>query len=296
MGDQPAQTQGYLSENPDFFSGGKQLLSFLPDEYDLFYRVEHTMDNSYTFSFELEKMATFSGTSIRYSEESVGICESEITVDPHIDEDGKKQGEGGLVYINWLFVEDKYRRMGIAYYLLYSVFLFADSKGCHRVELVDGSGQSRASYKHNIYSRICLQHVDHKELVSDIDLYASVNRSRRLKSYAVGYLPEIISRLESGFPPKESTDKENVTDHIEAELKPLDCDKYPETLKLSARQLRSNLGKRKNEERGGTSEKKKRLSRKRHSRKRHSRKRHSRKRRSSRRRGSRRRSSRIHRK
>ena len=117
MSDQQEQTQGFLRENPDFFPDGEKLLSFLPDGYDLFYKVEHTMDNSYIFSFKLEKIATFPGTSIGYSVESVGICESEITIDPPEDEDGNKQGEGGLVYINWLFVEDNYRRMGIAYYL-----------------------------------------------------------------------------------------------------------------------------------------------------------------------------------
>jgi GNAT superfamily N-acetyltransferase len=196
MTDKQKQTQGYLRENPTFFSGGNKLLAFIPEEYDLFYRVEHTMDGAYIFSFELEKMATIGDSHLKYTEETLGICESEITIDKELDDDGSKLAPGGLIYINWLFIEDDHRRKKLAYYLLYSVLLYAKSVGCDRIELVDGSGQSKTSDYDNIYRKICLHHVDHRELTSNIAMYASSHRSKRKKSYMIGNLDEVILRLE----------------------------------------------------------------------------------------------------
>ena len=49
------QTQGYLRDNP-LFSDAYKLLAFLTEGYDLFYRLENTMDGAYAFSFELQKV------------------------------------------------------------------------------------------------------------------------------------------------------------------------------------------------------------------------------------------------
>ena len=43
--------------------------------------------------------------------------------------------------------------------------------GCDRIELVDATGQSNASYDDNIYSKICLHHVGAIEAASDIAMY-----------------------------------------------------------------------------------------------------------------------------
>ena len=114
------QTQGYLRENPDFFPDGKTILAHIPDGFDLFYRV---IDDAgiYLFSFQLERMEQFEGSDISYGVETLGICESKITIDPSTDDDGNKQAPGGEVYINWLFIEDSYRRknLHIIYYILY---------------------------------------------------------------------------------------------------------------------------------------------------------------------------------
>jgi hypothetical protein len=103
---------------------------------------------------------------------------------------------GGLVYINWLYVDDDHRRKKLAYYLLYSVLLYAKSVGCDRIELVDVSGQSNTSDDGNIYRKICLHHVDYREITSNIAMYASAHRSKRNKKYMVGNLDEVILRLE----------------------------------------------------------------------------------------------------
>ena len=49
--DKQAQTQGYLRETPSFFSGSSKLLAYIPEEYDLFYRIKHKMDETHIFSF-----------------------------------------------------------------------------------------------------------------------------------------------------------------------------------------------------------------------------------------------------
>ena len=41
---------------------------------------------------------------MKYLRRKIGICESEITIDKEVDEDGSKLAPGGLVYINWLFL------------------------------------------------------------------------------------------------------------------------------------------------------------------------------------------------
>ena len=189
------QTQGYLRDNPSIFLGADKLLAFLPEGYDLFYRVENKMDGEYAFSFELQKVK-IGDSLMEYTEETLGICESVITIDKEVDDDGSKLAPGGLVYINWLFVEDDHRRKKLAYYLLYSVLLYAKSVGCDRIELVDVSGQSTTSDDGNIYRKICLHHVDYRELTSDIAMYASSHRSKRNKKYMVGNLDEVILRLE----------------------------------------------------------------------------------------------------
>lgn len=194
--DKQAQTQGYLRETPSFFSGSSKLLAYIPEEYDLFYRIEHKMDETHIFSFELQKMAKIGDSHMKYTEETLGICESEITIDKEVDEDGSKLAPGGLVYINWLFIDDDHRRKKLAYYLLYSVLLYAKSMGCDRVELVDVSGHSKTSDYKNIYRKICLHHVNHLEITSDIAMYASAYRSNRNKNLMVGNLDEVLLRLE----------------------------------------------------------------------------------------------------
>lgn len=266
MADKQKQTQGYLRENPSFFSGGNKLLEFIPEEYDLFYRVEHTMDGAYIFSFELEEMATIGDSVMKYTKETLGICESEITIDKELDGDGGKLAPGGLIYINWLFLEDDHRRKKLAYYLLYSVLLYAKSVGCDRIELVDGSGQSKTSDYDNIYRKICLHHVDHRELTSNIAMYASPHRSKRKKSYMVGNLDEVILRLEG--------------DETACGMKESIRGFKPENIK-------SNLGKR---SRGQTKKRKRRSKRRRSKRRRSNRHRSTRKRRSTRHRSTRRRS------
>jgi len=196
MTDKQEQTQGYLRDNPSFFSGSSKLLAYIPEEYDLLYRVEHTMDGTYSFSFELQKLGKIGDSLMKYTEETLGICESEITIDKEVDEDGSKLAPGGLVYINWLFIDDDHRRKKLAYYLLYSVLLYAKSVGCDRIELVDVSGHSKTSDYGNIYRKICLHHVDYREITSNIAMYASAHRSKRNKKYMVGNLDEVILRLE----------------------------------------------------------------------------------------------------
>ncbi len=196
MTDKQEETQGYLRDNLSLFSGSNKLLAFLPEEYDLLYRVKNTTDGAYAFSFELQRMGKMGDSLMKYTEETLGICESEITIDKEVDEDGSKLAPGGLVYINWLFVDDDHRRKKLAYYLLYSVLLYAKSVGCDRIELVDVSGQSNTSDYGNIYRKICLHHVDHLEITSNIAMYASAYRSKRNKKYMVGNLDEVLLRLE----------------------------------------------------------------------------------------------------
>ena len=196
MADKQEKTQGYLRDNLSLFSGSRKLLAFLPEEYDLLYRVEHTMEGAYAFSFELQKLGKIGDSLMKYTEETLGICESVITIDKEVDEDGSKLAPGGLVYINWLYVDDDHRRKKLAYYLLYSVLLYAKSVGCDRIELVDATGQSTTSDYGNIYRKICLQHVSSREATLDIAMYASVDTSNRNKKYMVGNLDEVILRLE----------------------------------------------------------------------------------------------------
>ena len=133
---------------------------------------------------------------MKYTEETLGICESVITIDKEVDEDGSKLAPGGLVYINWLYVEPVHRGKKLAYYLLYSVLLYAKSVGCDRIELVDATGQSNASYDDNIYSKICLHHLSAIEAASDRAMYASIHTPNRNKKLMVGNLDEVILRLE----------------------------------------------------------------------------------------------------
>uniref|UniRef100_A0A6C0F638 N-acetyltransferase domain-containing protein n=1 Tax=viral metagenome TaxID=1070528 RepID=A0A6C0F638_9ZZZZ len=154
------------------------------------------MDGAYNFSFELQKMARIGDSHMKYTEETLGICESEITIDKEVDEDGSKLAPGGLVYINWLFIDGDHRRKKLAYYLLYSVLLYAKSMGCDRIELVDATGQSNTSDYKNIYRKICLYHLSAKEAASDIAMYASAYRSKRNKNLMVGNLDEVLLRLE----------------------------------------------------------------------------------------------------
>ena len=50
MTDKQEETQGYLRDNLSLFSGSNKLLAFLPEEYDLLYRVKNTTDGAYAFS------------------------------------------------------------------------------------------------------------------------------------------------------------------------------------------------------------------------------------------------------
>ena len=55
-------------------------------------------------------------------QKKLGICESVITIDKEVDEDGSKLAPGGLVYINWLFVDDRpivVKNLLIIYYIPY---------------------------------------------------------------------------------------------------------------------------------------------------------------------------------
>ena len=97
-------------------------------------------------------------TLMEYTEK-LGECHSVIKIDKEVDDDGSKLAPGGLVYINWLYVEPAHRGKKLAYLLLYSVLLYAKYMGCDRIELVDATGQSNASYDDNIYSKICLYHL-----------------------------------------------------------------------------------------------------------------------------------------
>ena len=90
MADKQEETQGYLRDNLSFFSGSHKLLAFLPEEYDLLYRVKHTTDGAYAFSFELQRMGKIGDSIMKYTEETIGICESEITIDKEVDDDGSK--------------------------------------------------------------------------------------------------------------------------------------------------------------------------------------------------------------
>ena len=64
------QTQGYLRDNADLFADAYKLLAFLPEGYDLFYRLENTMDGAYAFSFELQKVGKIEGPLMKYTEET----------------------------------------------------------------------------------------------------------------------------------------------------------------------------------------------------------------------------------
>ena len=74
--------------------------------------------------------------------------------------------------------------------------MYTRYQGCDRIELVDGSKQSKASDYDNIYRKICLHHVDERALTSKIAMYASPIKVKEKKSYMVGNLDEVILRLE----------------------------------------------------------------------------------------------------
>ena len=84
------------------------------------------MDGAYAF-FLNYRNGSNRRPLMKYTEETLGICESVITIDKEVDEDGSKLAPGGLVYINWLYVEPVHRGKKLAYYLLYSVLLYAES-------------------------------------------------------------------------------------------------------------------------------------------------------------------------
>jgi hypothetical protein len=67
MTDKQEETQGYLRDNLSLFSGSNKLLAFLPEEYDLLYRVKQTTDGAYAFSFELQRMATIGDSLMKYT-------------------------------------------------------------------------------------------------------------------------------------------------------------------------------------------------------------------------------------
>ena len=181
----PYASAGFLRHNLDLFSRSNDVLKYLDHNYDLFYTITDFKDNKIHIQFELQELELFEGTNHGYSIDDLGICE--VTVNPEND-----------IYVDWLSVEEKHQRKGIAYFLLYVVSLFAKDKLCYRMLLCDASEQTRSD-KH-IYKRLCLEHVDYNKSLKHVHS----RRSNRLNDEIMmaGNLDEVISRLEGNDPCK----------------------------------------------------------------------------------------------
>lgn len=178
-------SSGFLRHKLELLSRSKDVLKYLDHNYDLFYTITDFKDNKIHIQFELQELEFFEGTNHGYSIDDLGICE--VTVNP-----------GNDIYVDWLSVEEKHQRKGIAYFLLYVVSLYAKDKLCYRMLLCDASEQERLD-KH-IYKRLCLEHVDYNKSLK----YVHSRRSNRLNDEIMmaGNLDEVISRLEGNDPCK----------------------------------------------------------------------------------------------
>lgn len=269
-------SSGFLRHNLDLFSRSNDVLKYLDHNYDLFYTITDFKDKKIHIQFELQELELFEGTNHGYSIDDLGICE--VTVNPNND-----------IYVDWLSVEEKHQRKGIAYFLLYVVSLFAKDKLCYRMLLCDASEQKRLD-KH-IYKRLCLEHVDYKKSLKHVHS----RRSNRLNDEIMmaGNLDEIIDRLEGEDPCKIGYVIETLKYPKKFKIKiktggeksksmviPLSEEEKNEISRL---EQEVDMPEYKRAKKAGSRKKKKRSSRKRRSRKHHSRKHRSTRRRSRRR-------------
>lgn len=275
-----APTAGFLRHNLDLFSRSNDVLKYLDRNYDLFYTSTDFKDNKKHIQFELQELQFFEGTNHGYSIDDLGICE--VTVNP-----------GNDIYVDWLSVEEKHQRKGIAYFLLYVVSLFAKDNLCYRMLLCDASEQKRLD-KH-IYKRLCLAHVDYNKHLK----YVHSRRSDRLNDEIMmtGNLNEVISRLEGNDPCKigyvintlkdPQKFKKNIKTGGEKSKSMVIPLSEEEKNEISRLEQEVDIPEYKRAKKAGSRKKKKRSSRKRISRKHHSRRKHHSKRRHSSRRSKR---------